>query len=589
VNIASGATLSISDSQETIGTLAGSGSVNLGSANLVLAAPNTSSTFAGVISDTSSGGSLTKDGSGTLELSGASTYGGGTSIDGGKISLGNNSALGSSSAPLSVSGALLNLNGFDLTVGGLNGNGSNAIITDDSQGPGISKLIVNVPNGDTDTYSGTICDGTGGRKLSLEVGGGAGAYLVLAGDDTYTGGTIVDANTGLSVGRNSLGSIVGNVTVEMNGCLWIASTENLTLSGNIVLGSGSNLTHNWPNTTLGTLTLSGIISGTGRVIQNSPGAMTLSGNSCNTGGFTVGGGELDLESGAVLSPYICPVTMINGTLGFLSNCPVYEPIFVNAGTTGYVNTNGYTVFVVGPLIGGAKLDVVGGGKAVFVNPNGFSGLESTDGTAYDASPVVVAANSTYNTAWDGQDVYVAPDVTLDVPVTAAPARLFVDGGTLAGGADDAAITLVHNGAVYSPVGGAGQLVFTGNSSVYGNQAGVTNLLLAYCTLNCDVSAEGFPNAIVKLVNSTMNLDVGFNSFVVAGLHGDANSVIDSVTPAGVILEINNSLSRVQAPVYAGTIEDNPSDPLTVDINSGSQEFTGENTYSSDITVGAWPN
>ena len=65
--VAAGATLDLNNFNQSIGSLAGAGSVTLGSATLITGNDNTSTTFAGIISGN---GGLTKVGSGTFTLTG---------------------------------------------------------------------------------------------------------------------------------------------------------------------------------------------------------------------------------------------------------------------------------------------------------------------------------------------------------------------------------------------------------------------------------------------------------------------------------------------------------------------------------------
>jgi autotransporter-associated beta strand protein len=82
VTVSSGATFDLDNFDETIGSLAGAGSVDLSSGALTAGGDNSSTTFSGIMSET---GSLTKSGSGTFTLSGANTYSGGTTVNAGTL------------------------------------------------------------------------------------------------------------------------------------------------------------------------------------------------------------------------------------------------------------------------------------------------------------------------------------------------------------------------------------------------------------------------------------------------------------------------------------------------------------------------
>jgi autotransporter-associated beta strand protein len=69
----------------TIGSLEGDAFVFLGANNLTIGSNNLSTTFAGVIDDGGTGGSLTKIGTETLDLTGANTYTGDTNVNRGVL------------------------------------------------------------------------------------------------------------------------------------------------------------------------------------------------------------------------------------------------------------------------------------------------------------------------------------------------------------------------------------------------------------------------------------------------------------------------------------------------------------------------
>ncbi len=129
-------------------------------------------------------GSINKTGDGILTLSGDNTYSGGTTVSAGTLLLDNSSALGSTLANMTVvSGALLNLNGYSVTLGSLSGQGTVSV-------PG-GQITVGANNSST-IFSGTI---SGSGQLTKT---GAG-ILTLSGGNTYTGTTTISGGT-LQVG-----------------------------------------------------------------------------------------------------------------------------------------------------------------------------------------------------------------------------------------------------------------------------------------------------------------------------------------------------------------------------------------------------
>ena len=99
----------------TVGSIAGNGTIFLGSKNLTVGGNQQSTLFSGVISDGQApgrpgagpftGGSLTKVGNGTLTLTGLNTYTGGTNLNGGILAV--NSDINLGTGPLSFNGGTL--------------------------------------------------------------------------------------------------------------------------------------------------------------------------------------------------------------------------------------------------------------------------------------------------------------------------------------------------------------------------------------------------------------------------------------------------------------------------------------------------
>ncbi len=171
----------------------------------VTIASSANSSFSGVVSG--SGSLLTFDGAAgaTLTLGGsASSTFGGVVIQGGTLRFATTAALGNN--PLTVNGGTVDVAGLaGVPVASLAGSGG-VILTSS----GSSAIVIDSPSGTISDYSGSIINGSGLVSLSKE---GAGE-LILAGSDSYTGGTLVT-----------------------DGTLAIASPEALPAGGSLVVGS----------------------------------------------------------------------------------------------------------------------------------------------------------------------------------------------------------------------------------------------------------------------------------------------------------------------------------------------------------------
>ena len=184
-------------------------------------------------------GSLTKIGAGTLTLSGAGTYTGATAVNVGTLQAGAVNAFSPFSAFTIASGATLDLNSFNQTIGSLAGAG----------GVTLGSAILTTGNDNTSTvFSGSIA-GTGGLTKI-----GAGTFM-LTGASTYTGPTNVNAGI-LSVN----GSLASTVFVNSDGTLM----GNGSVGGLNVVSGGTAA----PGNSIGTLNVAGNVSfGPGSIYQ----------------------------------------------------------------------------------------------------------------------------------------------------------------------------------------------------------------------------------------------------------------------------------------------------------------------------------
>lgn len=290
VTVNSGATWQVAAS-ETVGNISGAGNITF-TANRTLTFGDASDrTFSGVISDGTSTGVLTKQGTGTVVLSGTNTYDGATNINAGALNIRNNAGLGNTTGDTVVaSGAALELEGGvsiaageALTLSGVgvtaSPNGALRNVSGSNSYAGNITLNADTKiqsDAGTLTLSGTIngnaasrtltFDGAGDITASNVIGGNVSTVtktgtgtLTLAGANTYTGATNIGTAGGVDAG-----------TVVLD--------ANNVLPGTTVNIYGGTLDLNSRTDTIGALNLGGGAAGSTATITGTTGTLTLGGN-----------------------------------------------------------------------------------------------------------------------------------------------------------------------------------------------------------------------------------------------------------------------------------------------------------------------
>jgi autotransporter-associated beta strand protein len=316
----------LSSAGTTVGEISGSGQITLGSRSLTVGSRNTDMSFTGVI--TGAGGSLIKVGTGSLVLGGTNTYTGGTTVSNGSIVLNNNVAL-PGTAPLKINGGILDLRGFNGSIGALSGTGG----TIHNRSAGLWTLSIGNGGNGGGTFSGTIVDHiTSGGTVGLTVNGGV---QTLAGTNTYTGPTTINAGT--LIVNGSLGAtpvtVAAGATLILNGTISGSVTVNGLLSGSGVLNGP--LTNNAGGKVLitgGTFTVNNSVVNNGTFVLRA-GAGLLSGGASfqNNGTFDV----ITAGSPALPANFVNQGTVLDASvLRILS--------LVNTGTNVLLTVNGYS-------------------------------------------------------------------------------------------------------------------------------------------------------------------------------------------------------------------------------------------------------
>ncbi|WP_201492969.1 autotransporter-associated beta strand repeat-containing protein, partial [Rubrivivax sp. A210] len=216
-----------------------------------------------ITSAISGNGGLTKSGTGTLTLSGDNSYSGGTGVTAGTLIVGHANALGSASAGTAVtSGATLQLSGFDigaeaLSLAGIGVGGAGALVASGAAVAGGSVTLAADTRVDSGATSLSLGGAVGGAFALTKIGAGS---LTLAGANTYSGATNVNAGTLVATHASALGSIDAGTTVADGATLRISNAiigaEALSLVGTGV-GGGGALVGTGTSSLGGTLTLLG--------------------------------------------------------------------------------------------------------------------------------------------------------------------------------------------------------------------------------------------------------------------------------------------------------------------------------------------
>jgi outer membrane autotransporter protein len=321
VNVGTGASIDISlldntVSGTTLGSIAGNGTILLGSKNLTVGSNNNSTLFSGIISDGGegggAGGSLTKVGTGTLILTGQNTYTGLTTVSAGILNIQDGSALGATTTGTIVSsGATLRLQGGisvateALTISGAGAAGQNG-------------ALVNVSG--TNNYGGLL---TLGAVSTISSNSGR---LNLTNTGTITGSGLNLTLTGSGIG--SISSIIGTGTgtVTKNGSgQWTLSGANTytgatTVNGGSLIVDGSISSAQTSVNNGGRLIVDGLISGAQTSVNNGgrlivDGLISSAQTFVNAGGLLFGDGSVNgnLLNRGFVSPGHSPGTLtVNG-------------------------------------------------------------------------------------------------------------------------------------------------------------------------------------------------------------------------------------------------------------------------------------
>ena len=503
-----------------IGSLSGAGDVILGARALTTGGLNTDTTIGGTISGL--GGSLVKEGTGTLGLSASNTYSGGTTLNSGTLAVTNDSALGTGA--LTINGGTLsgdaNLsNAFTVNAdfssagslaftGGVTLNGPTRITAVATPGYSLSAL-----------YFDSAIGGAGGLTLESSLAPYGATQVVFSGaaSNTYSGGTTV-GGTQLLVLQKTGGAtaIPGDLTIEGNAIVatvggeQIASTSTVTVNSvgqvattingvpvsleGLVLATwaGGPITQTFAalngsgtvslsdaTLRLGAGNFSGILSNgsyadaiaaqggpssNGKLEKFGPGILTLSGANTYTGGTVLKGGTLAVGNDSALGTGGLAMDD-NTTLAFAADgLTIANPITMTGTNDPTFDTGTYTATLTGGIAGAAELTKTGSGTLVFGAANNtYSGSTTVaQGTLRAGVANAFSAASATN---------VSAGATLDTAGFNQTVAALTNAGTVSLLGSTAGSTLTVNG---NYVGNNGLLVL---GTALGGNASATDRLV----------------------------------------------------------------------------------------------------------------
>ena len=571
MQVDSGATFNGAATPTVVNALNGGGTVLTGG-GITLGVDNGSGSFSGVIGNSGDGGSafsVTKSGSGTQTLSGANTYSGDTTINGGTLEIGGAGTLGSGT----YAGAIANSGTFkqnstsDQTLSGdITGTGS--LVKDNT---GTLTLTGN------NTYSG-------GTTLNA----GAGT-LVITGVTSVGTGAIVQSDANSILRFDTTGTIANNMTLYN-----FESLRNLTLSGEINAQDATYKIATGKDTIL-----SGNITGTGKLSQvgaddaNYRGTLTLSGNNSFEGDTEVDS-VLNVGSATALSAQSKLKVNNGGTVklnGFDSTVAGLEGNGTIQGsaalTAGDENDATFSGILQDGNSGALSLVKKGSGKMTLSGANTFSGNTTLDEGSLEVKNAQALGTGSLSQT-DGSSSLIfdtTGTVTNDLSIFSVE---FLQDVILSG-------NIIANNATYDVADGvtaeaSGDITGTGGTTKIGLGTQVLSGNNTYTGAN-DVqvgtlragSTTAFGNNVATTVDSGAVLELDGFSNSIGSLAG-AGTVENASATAATLTTGGDNTSTT----FSGVLQDGTGGGALslTKTGSGNQTLSGANTYTGVTTVSA---
>ncbi len=462
-----------------------------------------------------------------------------------------------SATPITLSGSKVTLAGGD-SVSGNTGDllyvASGASLTD-SQALQLGQTG-NFDVVGTSTLSGVITDGSSGNAFTP----GANAFglvktgtgtLILTNNDTFTGGTTVNAGTlQLNFGGNSYSGIRGTATVNAGGTL--------------VLNAGDALGYNAPSAG-NSLTQLNINGGTVDIKVNSNEGFTTNLNMTGGTFSSTGGGAFNIDPGQGNAPTI--TTNASATTALISANVVNRsgatslPINVASGTT----ASGSDLTISGVVSSG------GGG----ITKNGNGNLTLSAANTYTGATTVNAGTLTLTGSLSTSSALVTGGGTLAYAPTTAGSTQTVNGTAVNAGNSTLSATAGNTLALGAVTHKAGGLVTFGGAGTVTTSGSGTNGILgpyAYIGTGTGLSYVTPTGTVAAYTGGTTTTDA-------TGVT-DTTGAVNYNVPAGGAVGAGASANTLRYTGAAGTITG------TTTLNGLMNAGTGALVLSNQVNIGS---
>ncbi len=475
-----------------------------------------------------------------------------TSINTLMQNVGTASTLALAGGTLRVNGIVINATGESLTIASIANDGTLTSATS-SGAPDVT--LINNSSNKTLTINALIADNTAASTLTKSGGG----TVVLAGTNTYTGGTTNGAGI-LQIGIGGTSGSLGSGNVSNNGSLIFNRSDALTVTG--------------------------VISGAGTLAQNGFGMLTLTNTNTYTGTTTLSAGTVSVGADANLGNangliFNGGTLQITGTslTSYAGGVIGSHAVTLTAGkTVGFDIVNAANTFTVSQNLnqGSGGLTKLGAGKLILSGTNTYTGPTTLSAGVLSAGMDANLGNA---------NTLILDGGTLQITGTALTSY---SSGTPLGTIGSHSVTVTPNKALSFDISDAGN-TFTINQPLNHGTGGLSKLGSGTLAINGVNTYSGATtvNAGTLAVNGTLSGSVTVKSGAVLCGNNDGGAIGDVTLNSGGILSPGVGGTGT---LNTGTVTFNPGSTFVFEIDTNTPAIDALNiTGDLNIASGAIMN